>query len=249
MVPDRVREPHDIEPAEGHAFAVVWRRQEIFDQSGAGFGRLVFLEGGDFFGLRRQTDEIEEEPARERVSVRLWRRLQANLLQALLNEKINAVSTCGHGWLDRRHVSPVLLVLCALSNPLSKQLLLLRRECLMRLGRGHEIIRVSGKNALDQFALVRFSRDNRQLGNRLFAHVEAELAFALVLVRPMAKETLVGENRPDIPIVRGWMIWCPGICRRCRGMGWRVGRELAMWPMRSGRESTASERTGRISRL
>ena len=139
------------------------------------------------------------------MSVRLWRRLQANLLQALLNEKINAVSTCGHGWLDRRHVSPVLLVLCALSNPLSKQLLLLRRECLMRLGRGHEIIRVSGKNALDQFALVRFSRDNRQLGNRLFAHVEAEFALALVLVRPMAKETVVGENGTDIAIVGNFM--------------------------------------------
>ena len=75
----------------------------------------------------------------------------------------------------------------------------------MRRRRRHEIVSVGGENAADQFTLVRFSGDEGLLGECLFADVEAELGLAFLLVRAVAKEAVVGEDRPDIAVVRDFL--------------------------------------------
>jgi len=72
---------------------------------------------------------------------------------------------------------PMLLIDRTLGDPSAKQLLLRRGENFVGIGRGHQVVRVRRENALDQFALVRFSRDERLFGQRFFAHVQAHPRF------------------------------------------------------------------------
>ena len=95
----------------------------------------------------------------------------------------------------------MLLIFRALGDPPTQQLLLCQRERLVRRRRGHEIVGVGGENAPDQLALVRFSRDKRVFGERVFTDVEAKLGFAFLLIRPVTEEAVVREHRPDIAVV------------------------------------------------
>ena len=71
----------------------------------------------------------------------------------------------------------------------------------MRIGRRHEIVRILGEDAPDQLALVWFAGHDGLFGNRRLAHVQAEFALALVRVRAVTIETVLGKNRPDVAII------------------------------------------------
>jgi len=77
---------HRIQPADGHAFAVVGGGQELIHQLFVSAGRLVRLERGYFLGRRRQADEVEGESARQRAPIRFRREFEANCFEALLQQ-------------------------------------------------------------------------------------------------------------------------------------------------------------------
>ena len=62
VVADRVGEPGQVEPGNGHPLAVVGRLEQAVDQALVGVRVGVVLEGADLFGRRRQADQVEREP-------------------------------------------------------------------------------------------------------------------------------------------------------------------------------------------
>ena len=58
MVTDRIGEPYDIEPIDGHAFTEVGIGKKAFDEFCICLLGGIGLEGCDLFGARGQTDQI-----------------------------------------------------------------------------------------------------------------------------------------------------------------------------------------------
>ena len=93
------------------------------------------------------------------------------------------------------------LVLRAFGYPLLQHRLLLRLEFLVRTRRGHPLLFVVGqKQPFDELALVGFARHNRLFVDRRRAVVEPQLRLACGTIRPVAGETILGENRPNIAV-------------------------------------------------
>src|SRR5262245_39434104 len=90
----------------------------------------------------------------------------------------------------------------ALRNPTFENLLLLLRQRTL-CGFGWHLVVVLGKDAADQFALVRPTRNNRHLArfggfDGIVADVQAQLALARVLILTMTFQAMTRENRADI---------------------------------------------------
>jgi len=73
VVSDSVGEPCQIEPGNGHPLTVMGRLKQPIDDAPVGAGIGVPLEGADLFGRRRQTNQVEREPADEGRPVGLGR--------------------------------------------------------------------------------------------------------------------------------------------------------------------------------
>ena len=73
---------------------------------------------------------------------------------------------------------------------------------LLRLRRRHHLVRIMGENALEQLAGVGFARVDcgvaSQVRQGALAKIEAQLALAILFIRPVAGEAVVGKNRPDV---------------------------------------------------
>ena len=201
MVADSVRVTHHVQPADGHALAVVRRGEQALDELGVGVWRLVIHERVHLFGLGRQAEQVEVEPARERAAVGLGRGLEAKRLEARLHEMVHGVLAGGDGGLHRRHVSPVRLILSPLSDPALEQILLRTRELLVRVRRRHQVVGVFGEDAFDQLALVGLAGNEGLLRDGVLAHIEAELGLALLLVGAVAEEAVVREDGSDVAVV------------------------------------------------
>ena len=70
------------------------RRKIPIDELLVGIGRFVFLESFDFLRCRRQTEQVELEPANQRAASRLGVRLDPGLVEFLLNEEVDRVRLC-----------------------------------------------------------------------------------------------------------------------------------------------------------
>src|SRR5207245_1939655 len=89
-----------------------------------------------------------------------------------------------------------------------EQLLLLGRECLVRFGRRHDFLRVGREDMLDELAQSWLAGNNGLLLEGDFANIQPQLCFALVLVRPVACVTVLGQNRANVaaePACFGWI--------------------------------------------
>ena len=205
VVADGVGEAHDIEPADGHAFAVVRRRQQRLDAFRVGIRRRVALEVRDLLRLRRQADQVEVETTREGAAVRFRRRLQAELGDALADQVVDRARPVGDRGLHRRRVRPMALVLGALRDPAAEQLLLGGREGLVGFRRGHPVVLVGRREPADQLALGRSAGDDgdlpglRGLQGRV-AQVETEAALDLGRVRSVAGEAVVRQQRLHVVV-------------------------------------------------
>ena len=91
----------------------------------------------------------------------------------------------------------------ALGDPLRQQLLLPRREILVRIRRRHLLIRIVGGNPVDQFAVVGIARREGVPGQRDLAHIEPELGLTMLFVRPVAVVALVRKDGTDVAIEIG----------------------------------------------
>jgi hypothetical protein len=80
---------------------------------------------------------------------------------------------------------------------------LVGRELPGRIGRRHLFRRIVARDPPDELARLGIARDDgSRAGSRLrvdsFPPVEAQIRLARGLVRPMAGEALVGQDRPDV---------------------------------------------------
>jgi hypothetical protein len=100
----------------------------------------------------------------------------------------------------------VLLVSRALLNPALDQLPFLRLERrLVRVRRRHHLVLVRADDALPEFGLFEVARhqgtDALTLGRGSLESIQAELAFAVRLVRAVTGEAVVREDRPDVFVI------------------------------------------------
>src|SRR3954471_17572174 len=92
----------------------------------------------------------------------------------------------------------------AFIDPSPKRFLLLRRELAVALRRRHHLIRIVAENALDGFA-VRAPAGHDGDGAvvirlRLLLLIEPQVSLALRLVRTVALEAVLAEDRLDVAI-------------------------------------------------
>ena len=98
------------------------------------------------------------------------------------------------------------LVLRALGDPTPHLFLFLKAEGKVRLRRRHYFIRIGRENLLANQAFLGFTGNNGMLvgffpfGVGFFGKIETKAGFATGLIRAMAFETAIGQNRPDIPV-------------------------------------------------
>ena len=93
-------------------------------------------------------------------------------------------------------------------DPPSQERDLIWREFLVRLRWRHDIVRLFGEEASDQFARIRIAGDDGGVFSacRSLASVESKISFAGMLVRSVAVETIVGKDRSDIAIERNFNV-------------------------------------------
>ena len=205
VVADRVGEAHHIEPAHRHPLAVVRILQHAIDQLLVSIRTLSFTNAATSCGVGGKPSRSKYKPANQRAPIRLRRWLQADLRQSLAHQHINAVLPRRHLGLHRRLERPVLLIRGPLRDPRFENLLLPRRERLVRIRRRHYLFRIcreirrttslsSGLPgtigvAPESAGLIASSR----MSNR-------KLRLAGFLIRPVAMKTIVGKDRPHVAI-------------------------------------------------
>jgi hypothetical protein len=105
----------------------------------------------------------------------------------------------------RRDESPVVPVFRSALDPAAQQVDLRRVQRLPRLRRGHEIVGIGSRDPLQQLAVPGLPRhDGRgsRLGgrHRRIPVIEPQPALALFVVRPVAGEALVREDRTNVAV-------------------------------------------------
>lgn len=81
-----------IEPVLSPAFAVGRVGEQAIDLLFVSVRRFVCQKGVDLLGSRRQTDQVEGEPAQKRGAIGLGSRRQSRLLQFLNDERVDPIS-------------------------------------------------------------------------------------------------------------------------------------------------------------
>ena len=75
----------------------------------------------------------------------------------------------------------------------------------MRLGRGHHELGLRRINPSDQIAQLWLTRLNRKVGTGIIfavlGHIQPQLRGPVLVVRPVAGEALIRQNRSDIAVV------------------------------------------------
>ena len=88
VIADGVGEARDIEPGNGHAFAVFGHREQFFDEAIVVFGGGALFECFDFCGSGRETDQIKREAANESALIGLRGWFEGECFEAFLDEVI-----------------------------------------------------------------------------------------------------------------------------------------------------------------
>ena len=200
MVADRVGEADDIEPGGGHAFAVMRRSQQSVDELGVGLGRRVLHEGVDFFRRGRQAQQVGMEATGEGATIRFGGGRDALGLESGGDEGVDRFLRRRDGGFARGFVRPMVLVFRAFGDPALEELLLLRRQLLMRIRRRHHLIWIGEEESLHEFAGVGLARYEGFLFQRFLADIQAELGLAMARIVAVAIEAVVGKDRTDVAI-------------------------------------------------
>ena len=207
VITHRVGEPHHVQPRHRHALAEVRRLEQTVHLAFVSFGTRIVEIGRLLPRCRRQTDQVETEATQQSALVRFGRRREAFFFERVQNKSVDGIPhprpvlCLRQRGSNRFDVSPVRLVFRAFGNPTLEQFFLVRRQRFVRLRRRHRVIGVGCVKAFDEFALVWFAGNDRVFLERRFTHIQAQLPFALVFVRPVAGETVFGKDRPDVAIV------------------------------------------------
>ena len=210
-----VRIAGKIQPFAAPLFAIARRGQQTVHGVRIGLRRGIRKKGGGFLHGGRQSCQVKTHPAEERGAFRFGGRSQAGLGQHGLHEGVHLIAhrpwglhrsgnLREHGGLE----GPVFFVFGPGGDPFLKQPDLFRSERLFHGRRRHHLIRIGGMQPLQDFAFRHLARhDRRSTGFPAsaggFRQIQAQLSFAALVVRPVAFQTTVGEQGPDVPAERG----------------------------------------------
>ena len=200
-----------IEPEPGAVFAPGGRVHEAADVVVVGFLGFVADEGLDFLGLGGEAGQVEGDAACEGSAVGFRGGFEAHGFELRGDEGVDGIPDpglvadggCGRAFgFDE---SPVRLPRGAFLDPKLEGGLLLRLEDPVRVRRGHEVVRIRGRDPgpKGRPGRVAGGQDGAfLLGSTVetFLGVEAQARLALAGVRAVAVETVLGKERPDIPI-------------------------------------------------
>ncbi len=208
-----------VEPIAGAVLAVSGRRHQFVHQ-GADL-RILQVGGvlgqvlGEEFRRRRQAGDIEGEAADERAGVGLGGGGEPGGLELGEDEGVDGVLgparlVGGRRGCDGREEGPVRLPRGALFNPRFDLRHLRGLQCLVRLGRRHDLVFVLGDDALEERALVGLALDDGRgfflavlvlaRGEEAGLGVETQAGFARAGVGAVAMEAGVGEHRADVAV-------------------------------------------------
>jgi hypothetical protein len=199
----------EVEPVHRHALAVGRGGEITVDGALVGARSSVRQVRIELGWRGRQSGQVEGEPAEQHRGIGLRLGREALTRQPCLHEPVDAV-TAGPRRDERcggrdRHEGPVRLVLRALLDPAHEQPALVRRQGQVRLGRRHHLVRVVVVDPLDQGTLRRVARLDhepvvvqRPMG--ALGRVQPHLGLAGLLVGPVAAETPVRQQRPDLVV-------------------------------------------------
>ena len=186
----------EIEPMPSPPLAKMGRSQQPIEQPVAGIGPFIDLELGRLVRTRRQSEQIERQPTKQRRPVGLGRRRESSLDQPLSDEGINRVGNrrarvgrqrsanelkrpMRGALVRRRFVS--LRPVGSLIDPTAQQTDLFVGE-LVSLGR-HQDVRVHARDVFDQQTLRTLAAHKRGATvatvERLVATVQPQTALLL----------------------------------------------------------------------
>ena len=201
-----------VEPVLRHLLAVSRRGEQSVGEALVSTRLHICDERFHLLRRRRQPGEVEAHAADERARVRLRRGLQRLAFQIREEEPVHVVARprgilhSRHRGPRRRDECPVAFVFRTLRNPPTKHIDL-RRSQRLRAGllRGHPLVGVVARGALDEFARVRLPRHDRNLAGfrgreGVVFQIQPQLALALRLIRAVAGEAIFRKDRPHIAV-------------------------------------------------
>ncbi len=167
----------------------------------------------NFSQSRRQPGQVECHPADYGRAIRFRSWGEAFAFQSAKDKEVDLVLCPCHffhlwqWWSDRLRVGPVTGIDCALFDPVLQKRDFGLGKLLAGLWRWHLVVGIVGRNASDQFALLRVTRQDglmtAQTSLGPFGCIQAQSilsTFALLGVRAVTLETVVGKNAADVAI-------------------------------------------------
>ena len=207
MESDGVRKACNIQPPHRHALAKARRSEQPIHLLFVGIRRSVGVASGDLLRRRRQAGEIERKPAQELGLRRFRGGRDLSLRELRADETIHRMRRFArrHRRFRQRRVSPVRLVNRAFRDPAFDRVFLLRRQLLVRLRRRHDVVAIIGKNACDDFTLLRLTRHDRhhiilRFLQRFLTNIQPQPGLPRLRIEAVAVKAGVRKNRPNIAV-------------------------------------------------
>ena len=194
----------EVEPVDGHAFAVAGRGEKEID-FGFDCGLRVVLESGQEaiagFGCGWKAGEVEVKAPNQGDGIGIRRRRNGFLLESPQNEAVDPIDrpiltlNDGGGVLEGGLVSPRLVIPGTFGDPLPEKCEFLIGDLFVGLRWWHDFFWVQIQDAGDNFRFIRFARLDgdfkfASLG-RPFKGVEPQICFAVFFIGTMAMKALV----------------------------------------------------------
>ena len=208
-----IRETCDVQPVSGQALPEMRRCQQPIDLSFVCPGGAIGQEGVGFRDRRRQPGQVKAQPAQQHCRGCLPGWGNAFRFQTGEDEPVDGMLRHlqgirdGRVGLHRLHKGPVWLVNGALFDPSNHKGLLPRGEGEVRCRRGHDVFRVCGQDAPDDFAPADIGGDDgvpagtfRQGCKGRSGLVEPEAGLHLRLVRSVAGKAFIRQYRLHMPV-------------------------------------------------
>ncbi len=209
VVAVRVGITRGVEPVAGAMFAPAGRFKQAVDKPRVRVRCLIGHERLDHLRRRGQAGQIKAEPPDQCPPIGFGGGFQPLLLELRQDEAIDRIADPrlllhrGQGrpaWCDQR---PVRLIRGAGLDPFLQEIFLPGRQRLVQRGRRHELLGVRGIDAREELATLKIAgRDGPELDGGLAA-IEPQVGLAGRAVGPVASETVLRQDRPDVAIILG----------------------------------------------
>ena len=194
----------EVEPEKSLVLGVLKRGEPFLGEFFVVLWRGIFFESCDFLDSGWETAEVEGKTAEESAGIGFLDWLDFVFIPSAFEECVDGVIRSGWDFRPGEFlVGPVFFVFRAFLDPLLERFLLFLGKTISRIERGHVVVFVVGEDAVDQFAVIGFTRDDGgglAVGGALEG-VEAKVGFPLFLVEAVAEEAILREDGTNIAVV------------------------------------------------